>query len=242
MKILGIQRPGGADVMTLANAACGATAILVVMSYAARPGAELANTGVRAVALLLLAGTIFDTLDGAFARRGGGTCLGGMLDSLADAVTFGVAPATLLIELARREASSVEQVLLLFGFIAYVSGALLRLADFSAVKHADAQFTGLPSPLAAVLLLSIAFLTTEPLLVAFGLAGAGLMMVSRLSYPMHRGPVVGAVLFAWVFGIAGTMGAYDVRIFAVVALVVICLVMPAFALLPHERAARSAML
>lgn len=238
MRFLGTQRPGPADVMTLANASCGASAVLVVIAYSG--GNDLADTGIRLVALLLLAGTIFDTLDGAFARRSGGTTLGGMLDSLADAVTFGLAPAALLFQLGLRDGEPFERVLLVVGFLAYVCGALLRLADFSSARHADSHFTGLPSPLAAVSLLSLAFLTTEPLAIAAGMATAGLMMVSRLSYPMHRGPVVAAATFAWVFGIAGTLGLYDVRIPAVVALLLIVVAMPTLAVLaPHLRSARS---
>lgn len=241
MKLLGIQRPGAADAMTLGNASCGAAAILVVMAYSGRSDHALAHSGVRLVALLLLAGTIFDTLDGAFARRGGGTSLGGMLDSLADAVTFGLAPAALLAQLGLRHAGQVERVLLVLGFLGYVAGALLRLADFSSVRHADRKFTGLPSPLAAVLLLSLAFLTTSPVVVAVGLAGAGLMMVSRLSYPMQRGPVVAATIFGWVFGIAGTLGLFDVRIAAIVALLAIVAI-PMTSLAPHQGEARPALL
>ncbi len=242
MRLLGIERPGSADVMTLCNASCGASAILVVISFATRSDADLVHAGVRLVALLMIAGTMFDSLDGIFARRrGGGTSMGGMLDSLADAVTFGLAPAVLLIQIGLRGAGSVDRVLLLLGFLVYVAGALLRLADFSSARHADSEFTGLPSPLAAVLLLSVAFLTSSPALVAIALAGAGLMMVSRISYPLQRGPVLAAAGLAWVFGLAGTLGLYDVKIPATVALLVIVVVMPLVSRLhPHERAARSA--
>lgn len=242
MRLLGIERPGPADVMTLCNASCGASAILVVIAFASRPDAELLHSGVRLVALLMIAGTLFDSLDGMFARRrGGGSSLGGMLDSLADAVTFGLAPAVLLVEIGLRTGDPATRLLLLVGFLAYVAGALLRLADFSSARHADAEFTGLPSPLAAVLLLSVAFLTSTPLLIALSLGVAGLMMVSRIAYPLQRGPVLAAAGLAWVFGLAGTLGLYDVRIPATVAILVIGVVMPLVSMLhPHERAARSA--
>jgi CDP-diacylglycerol--serine O-phosphatidyltransferase len=242
VRFLGIQRPGAADVMTLGNVCCGAAAILVVVIFAGRGESDLAHTGLRVVALLLLAGTIFDSLDGAFARRGGGTSLGAMLDSLADAVTFGVAPAVLLVELGLRDASGPEQVLLVIGFLVYVSGAVLRLADFSSVRHAETRFTGLPSPLAAMLLLSLAFLTGAPVVIALGLAGAGLMMVSRLAYPLQRGPVVAAAGFGWVFCIAGTLGLYDVRIPAAVGLCAIVGMPMVASLVLHHREPRSAVL
>lgn len=236
MKILGITRPGPADVMTLGNAACGGAAVLVILSYAGRPAHDLADTGIRVATLLLLAGTIFDALDGAFARRGGGTALGGMLDSLADALTFGFAPAVLLAQLGMQSATTLGKVLIVVGFLGYVSGALLRLADFSSCRHADPQFTGLPSPLAASAVVSLAFLTSSPVVVAVGLAVVGLMMVSRLSYPKLRGPVVAGALLAWIFGIAGTLGVYDMRIFAIVILFLIGLTPALPAVVAHERA------
>lgn len=237
MRFLGIQRPGPADVMTLVNASCGAAAVLVVLNYANRPERDLATNGIRTVTLLLLVGTIFDTLDGAFARRGGGTRLGAMLDSLADALSFGLAPAVLLAQLGMRGSTTLESSLVVVGFLCYVGAALLRLADFSSSRLEDKRFTGLPSPLAAGAVVAIAFLTTSPLVIAAGLGAVGLMMVSRLAYPKQRGPVIAAALVAWTFGIAGTLGAYDVRIGAVVMLFVIVIVMPALpALVPHERA------
>jgi CDP-diacylglycerol--serine O-phosphatidyltransferase len=237
MRFLGIQRPGPADVMTLVNASCGAAAVLVVLAYADRPVQDLATNGIRTVTLLLLVGTIFDSLDGAFARRGGGTRLGPMLDSLADALSFGLAPAVLLAQLGMRGATTLEAAVVVGGFLCYVGAALLRLADFSSSRHEDARFTGLPSPLAAGAVVAVAFLTTSPFAIGIGLAVVGLMMVSRLAYPKQRGPIVGAAMFAWVFGIAGTLGLYDVRIGAVVMLFVIVVVIPALpALVTRERA------
>ncbi|GCD88863.1 phosphatidylcholine/phosphatidylserine synthase [Nocardioides sp. LS1] len=227
MRFWGTTRPGPADVMTLGNATCGASAILVVMAYASRPVHELTHTGVRVVVLLLLVGTIFDSLDGRFARGGRGTRLGPMLDSLADAISFGLAPAALLAQVAMRGASPVEQLVTFAGFIVYVSGALLRLADFSSIRAGDPQFTGLPSPMGAVMLLSLALLTTNTLVIAVGMAVVGAMMVSRLVYPLQRGPVVALAGMGWVLGIAGTLGVYDVRIFAAFVLLVVGVVLPA---------------
>lgn len=80
-----------ADLITLGNAACGTGAILACMSYSSGArGAVLV-----AFALLPLA-LICDALDGHVARwRRKSSPLGGDLDSLADVVSFGVAPAAL---------------------------------------------------------------------------------------------------------------------------------------------------
>lgn len=220
------MRPGPADLMTLANAACGAVAVLVVVSYGTRPAGDLATDGIRAVTVLLLVGTIFDTLDGAFARGGRGTRLGPLLDSLADALSFGVAPAVLLASIGMRGADLGEQVAVGSGMILYISAALLRLADFSSGRHEEAGFTGLPSPLAAGLAVAVAFLTDSPLVIAAGLAVIGFLMVSRLAYPKQKGPVLGAAMLAWTFGIAGSLGLYDVRIGAAVIIVVIGVLLP----------------
>lgn len=238
MKVLGIQRPGPADLMTLANAACGLLAVLVVLSYGDRPSSDLVGSGIRAVTILLLVGTVFDTLDGRFARGGRGTPMGPLLDSLADALSFGIAPAVLLAAVGLSAADSrADQVVVGIGVVAYVAAALLRLADFSASRHEDARFTGLPSPLAAGLAVALAFLTDQPLVVGLGMALIGYLMVSRVGYPRQQGATLGAAMIAWVFGIAGSLGLYDVRIGAVVILVTIGVILPLLPLLSrNERA------
>jgi CDP-diacylglycerol--serine O-phosphatidyltransferase len=71
------------DLLTTANLACGTGSIL------------LASQGQLTLACwLVFAGAVFDVFDGLAARAlGGGSPLGAQLDSLADMVTFGVAPA-----------------------------------------------------------------------------------------------------------------------------------------------------
>lgn len=81
-----------ADLFTLANAACGALAVLLALRYA--------MGGDRAVfllaALMAPAALIFDVLDGRIARwRHAQSPMGRELDSLADVISFGVAPAAL---------------------------------------------------------------------------------------------------------------------------------------------------
>ena len=81
-----------ADFFTLGNAACGVAAVLMAMRY----------LGSRDVGDLLIAAAFapaafaFDVLDGRIARwRQTSSALGRELDSLADVISFGVAPATL---------------------------------------------------------------------------------------------------------------------------------------------------
>ena len=80
-----------ADVLTLGNAACGVAAVFLSMVYmGAVPGHFFAATAMTPAALG------FDWLDGRVARwRHEHSTLGRELDSLADMISFGVAPAAL---------------------------------------------------------------------------------------------------------------------------------------------------
>lgn len=81
-----LRLPKLPDLLTSANLCCGVASIL------------LASQGQLTMACwLVFAGAFFDVLDGLAARAmGGGTALGAQLDSLADVVTFGVAPAMIV--------------------------------------------------------------------------------------------------------------------------------------------------
>ena len=81
-----------ADWFTIANAACGMGAVLALMGYLAgrNPG------GLFHAAILIPLALVFDVLDGRVARwRQQQSALGRELDSLADAISFGVAPAAM---------------------------------------------------------------------------------------------------------------------------------------------------
>jgi len=81
-----------ADFLTLGNAACGVAAVFCVMAY----GRDPAIGWFYAAVLLAPAAFAFDVLDGRVARsRQQHSALGRELDSLADVISFGVAPAAL---------------------------------------------------------------------------------------------------------------------------------------------------
>jgi CDP-diacylglycerol--serine O-phosphatidyltransferase len=81
-----------ADFFTLANAACGVAAVFCAMVYAS--SRSLAHF--FAATILVPAAFVFDVLDGRVARwRHTHSALGRELDSLADIISFGVAPAAL---------------------------------------------------------------------------------------------------------------------------------------------------
>ena len=81
-----------ADWFTIANAFCGMGAVLAVMAYLK---GELPN-GLLVAAALVPAAFVFDVFDGRIARwRQQNSALGRELDSLADVISFGVAPAAI---------------------------------------------------------------------------------------------------------------------------------------------------
>jgi CDP-diacylglycerol--serine O-phosphatidyltransferase len=122
-----------ADYLTFANGLGGAASLLATLAYVADPRP----------ARLLLALAFFpfclamDFLDGRVARaRGEQSPLGGELDSLADAVAFGVAPAAIGWAAGLRGAGDV--LALLF----FVGCAIGRLARYNSTSHALADASG----------------------------------------------------------------------------------------------------
>lgn len=103
-----------------------------------------------AAAWLIVWAAIADTVDGRVARyTQTGSRFGEELDSLVDAISFGVAPAFIIYHLFLSTT--------LWGWIAsffYVSGAVIRLARFNVEQagHAKHSFHGLPSPSAGIAL------------------------------------------------------------------------------------------
>ena len=94
-----------ADALTIGNASCGTIAIFLCLDYVAT-----GNPRFMWVAFILLpAALVCDVLDGMVARaqKGRQSVLGGDLDSLADVISFGVAPAVLGFTLGLRGAWDV---------------------------------------------------------------------------------------------------------------------------------------
>lgn len=170
-----------ADLFTIANFLMGLGALL------------LATQGyVRLAVELVLVGVILDGLDGAVARMGrGGGPLGGVLDTLADALTFVTTSAVVtFFALSESVAGSLRYVIILGPLGVYAVCGVLRLARFESLRDAGRTrhyFSGIPTPAAAVTLLSLVLVEVHPgvlLAVALYLA---LLMVSRVRFPKLRG-------------------------------------------------------
>jgi CDP-diacylglycerol--serine O-phosphatidyltransferase len=148
-----------ADALTIGNAACGTIAIFLCLDYIAADNRRFLWTAF----LLLPLALVLDALDGYVARLGGSrqSALGADLDSLADVISFGVAPATLGFTLGLR--GGWDMAVLTYFVICGVS----RLARFNVTASAlaDAEtgkvkyFEGTPIPTSIVIvaLLGVAF-------------------------------------------------------------------------------------
>src|SRR5262245_13615524 len=161
---------------TLGNGVCGFAAI----TFAARiprvtvgAGLDFGNQEISWLwwsALMILLAMVFDMLDGRVARMARWTSdFGAQLDSLCDAISFGVAPAFLLLKLCsdsdRLEASDVWMKGLWMIAVLYVMCAIMRLARFNVENDHSPDshmwFKGLPSPAAAGAVGSSAILRHE---------------------------------------------------------------------------------
>jgi CDP-diacylglycerol--serine O-phosphatidyltransferase len=148
------------NLMTAGNLFCGFTATLKILEgallQASNPDAasDLFHTAIWCV----LGAFVFDFLDGRLARLGGHESpFGREFDSLADIVSFGLAPALMVYRVVLQEFARASWII---AFIYLTCGAL-RLARFNsaAAKHDGAShpntFTGFPIPAAAGLIASI---------------------------------------------------------------------------------------
>ncbi len=145
-----------ADVFTLANGASGTAAILLAMEHVreARP------SRVYGVALLVIAALVFDVMDGRIARRRhSASPLGRELDSLADVISFGVAPACLAYAVGM---DGLVDVLALLYFAACGISRLARYNVTAEAAHAAGEavtyFEGTPIPTSAFLVFLLAIL------------------------------------------------------------------------------------
>jgi len=171
---------------TLGNLLCGVGSIYMCLLSAQAGGLDLhrATTGgaridslfptfIAISAYLLVAAMFFDGIDGRLARLTRKTSeFGAQLDSLADVVSFGVAPAVLVLCIAQpatamllRELDFVDRLYWRAEWVMvaiYTSCAALRLARFNVENEEDESahmgFRGLPSPGAAAALIGMVIL------------------------------------------------------------------------------------
>ncbi len=188
-----------ADWITLANAGCGTSAMFAVMSYLQADDARHLYLACG----LLVAALVFDIMDGRVARwRQKSSLLGRDLDSLADVISFGVAPAVLAYGCGMQ--GLYDRIVLVF----FVACGVSRLARFNVTADALSEggdkvkyFEGTPIPTSLLLVImlgvaaplgalhdalwfgtvTLAGATLHPLVLLFALSGS--LMISRIRIP-----------------------------------------------------------
>jgi len=188
-----------ADWFTLANAICGMGALFSMLTY-------LQTTDVRHVYFacgMVFAALVFDVLDGRVARwRQKSSGMGRELDSLADVISFGVAPAVIGYGCGMQ--GLYDRIVLIY----FVACGVSRLARYNITVEAMSEdagkvkhFEGTPIPTSLVLVLLMfwaasqgalhdslwfgqvvfAGFTLHPLVLFFAVSGS--LMVSRIRLP-----------------------------------------------------------
>ncbi len=140
-----------ADILSTLNFFCGITSLILTH-----------NDAFAWAIFIIILGQLFDLFDGRMAEIHGGTKYGPYLDDIADFVSFGLAPAYVIIQ------SGGGSIAWLFAIL-FVIGVAYRLIRFVTVdKKNDAVpegiFNGLPSPAGALMVLGAALVTPPPLL------------------------------------------------------------------------------
>jgi CDP-diacylglycerol--serine O-phosphatidyltransferase len=184
-----------ADLFTLVNGGCGTAGIFFAMAHVR----EEASGRVYAAGVLMVLALVSDVIDGRVARwRHHASPLGRELDSLADVISFGVAPACLAYAVGM--SGLIDQLALIY----FVACGISRLARYNITAEAMSAetgkvtyFEGTPIPTSILLVLLILVLTKagrigdtlpfgalsiggaafHPLVLAFVLSGS--LMISK---------------------------------------------------------------
>lgn len=188
------------NMMTAGNLFCGFAATLRILEGALQQSSGVDAIQTFQIAIFFILGAcVFDLLDGRVARLGGNESpFGREFDSLADVVSFGVAPALLVYRIVLAEFTTIGWIIASL----YLLCGALRLARFNCLAAAGApgagkEFRGFPIPAAAGLIASITLwmLWLEEGEVHIGqwryvlpplMVFLSIMMFSRVSYPSFK--------------------------------------------------------
>lgn len=201
------------NLMTAGNLVCGFFAVLTIFQGILKASHQtgqydfaLAQPFYERAILLIFASCLFDLLDGRLARLGGKESpFGREFDSLADVISFGMAPSLLMAKAVLfplEEAVGLPAVGWVLACLYVLCGAI-RLARFNCLAamprrdHSDTDFRGIPIPMAAGFISSLTFVvihfkeTDRNLgawiyVLAAMMFGLSLLMISDLRYPSFK--------------------------------------------------------
>jgi len=188
------------NLMTAGNLFCGFYALTRIVGY---DMTDASFKDIKLALLFILLACVFDLLDGRLARMGGHESpFGREFDSLADVISFGVAPAFLVHRIVLRDVFPLNPELGWFIASIYLICGAFRLARFNCLateagSGGGKEFLGFPIPAAAGLVASLTLLMIAlsdkdfatsrwryilPILMLF----LSWMMVSEVKYPTFK--------------------------------------------------------
>ncbi len=183
------------SIVTMISVLCGFSSVVMSLNAA---GENPQGYFLWAAVLLVLAG-VFDGLDGRIARATNtATEFGVQLDSLADVLSFGMAPAILAYRYGFFTLGIADHRLRAIGWAAsffFIACGALRLARFNVqVGEVDSRFfVGMPIPAGAACVAAVILAWPTPpqsspyaYLFAFELFAVGLLMVSTVRFPNFK--------------------------------------------------------
>ena len=182
-----VKMVGIADIASLLNAVSGMLAIIMAFYQ---------NSILSALFLILA--VVFDAVDGPLARRFPSPTkdvFGETMDSLADAISFGVAPAIIIYELFNTPLMIIASILLL-------SCGILRLSRYNTIiteqEGPTKTFIGLPIPVSSFMLSLLLFSQiNQPSLILIIMSVIAILMISTLKYPKIKS--------IKIFGVCGVL-------------------------------------
>jgi len=180
--------------------------------------------------LLILGAMLCDSLDGRVARLGGRESLFGKeFDSIADTISFGIAPAmmVLFLILNPEEIPIFKEIGFFLSFV-YLLCVGVRLARFNVITHplvypanidrSNKDFIGLPAPAAAGMIATLVLLINKhdlqrwAILLPFLMLFISYLMVSSIRYPSFKGigwhTKIRVRTFILLFGLGGFIYLY----------------------------------
>jgi CDP-diacylglycerol---serine O-phosphatidyltransferase len=228
------------NLMTACNLACGFFAVLMIFRGLVEVGSaqmppkeyyEQVKHYYEYAILLIFGSCLFDLLDGRLARLGGQESpFGQEFDSLADIISFGMAPAMLLSKAVLFPLGNVGWAIALI----YLICGAMRLARFNCLASmpkkpgSSSDFRGLPIPMAAGFIASLTFLLIDlyqndhelgpwKYVLASAMLGLSWLMISDVRYPSFK--KIG-------LSTRGTLGTIVIAVLVLVATVQFRYVMP----------------
>ena len=144
------------NLLTLGNLFCGLVAI--VFSF---------ENNLHFAGAFIFFGAILDFFDGLSARLlKVSSETGKQLDSMADMVTFGVAPGMIMFQMIKLSNIDENSYIAYIGFIITISSAI-RLAKFNLDTKQTSSFIGLPTPAAAIFIASLPIISKYNITIQF---------------------------------------------------------------------------